>query len=36
MYKGYVKYTMWRPISTNHENIANIMSTGGGGAWKWI
>ena len=25
--RGYVKYTVWRHISNNHENIANIMST---------
>ena len=30
MLKGYVKYTVWRRISNNHENIANIMSTGCG------
>ena len=32
--KGCVKYTVWRRI----ENMANIISTGGGGAWRlrWI
>ena len=25
---GYVKYTVWRPITNTHENMANIMSTG--------
>ena len=29
---GYVKYTVWRPISNTHENMANIMSTGCGSA----
>ena len=27
MPKGYFKYTVWRRISNNHENIANIIST---------
>ena len=25
--KRYIKYTVWRRISNNHENIANLMST---------
>ena len=25
---GYVKYTVWRPISNTQENMANIISTG--------
>ena len=36
MRKGYGKYTVWRCISNIHENIANIMLTGGEGAWRWI
>ena len=32
----YVKYTVWRPISNTHENMANIISTGCGSAGKWI
>ena len=34
--EGYVKYTVWRCISNSHENMANIMSTGCGSAWRWI
>ena len=29
---GYVKNTLWRPISNTHENIANIVFTSCGSA----
>ena len=34
--RGYVKYSVWRPITNIHENMANIISTGCGSGWRWI
>ena len=34
--KEYGKYSVLRCTSNNHEIMANVISTGGEGVWRWI
>ena len=35
VHKEYAKYTVLRGTSNNHEILANIISTGSEGIWRW-